>query len=37
MFKKPNCPVIAIEEHYWDEELIKTYVGGEAARPGDCR
>ena len=18
---KPNCPVIAIEEHYWDKEL----------------
>ncbi len=34
MFKKPNCPVIAIEEHYWDAELAKTYVGLEAARPG---
>ena len=21
MLKKPNCPVIAIEEHYWDREL----------------
>ena len=21
MFKKPNCPVIAVEEHYWDKEL----------------
>ena len=35
MFKKPNCPVIAIEEHYWDEELEKTYVGSEAGRPGE--
>src|SRR6204780_5943683 len=35
MFKKPHCPVIAIEEHYWDEELAKTYVGGEAGRPGE--
>jgi predicted TIM-barrel fold metal-dependent hydrolase len=35
MFKKPNCPVIAIEEHYWDDELEKTYTGGEAGRPGE--
>ena len=35
MFSKPHCPVIAIEEHYWDEELEKTYVGGEAGRPGE--
>ena len=35
MFKKPHCPVIAIEEHYWDEELAKTYIGGEAGRPGE--
>jgi 2,3-dihydroxybenzoate decarboxylase len=34
MLSKPNCPVIAIEEHYWDEELVKTYTGSEAARPG---
>ncbi|MGA2892921.1 MAG: amidohydrolase family protein [Xanthobacteraceae bacterium] len=34
MFKKPHCPVIALEEHYWDEELVKTYTGSEAARPG---
>ena len=34
MFKKPNCPVIAIEEHYWDAELAKTYTGVEAGRPG---
>src|ERR1700681_1475213 len=35
MFSKPHCPVIAIEEHYWDEELAKTYVGGDAARPDE--
>jgi predicted TIM-barrel fold metal-dependent hydrolase len=35
MFTKPHCPVIAIEEHYWDDELAKTYVGGEAGRPGE--
>jgi 2,3-dihydroxybenzoate decarboxylase len=34
MFHKPNCPVIAIEEHYWDEELAKTFTGSEASRPG---
>jgi 2,3-dihydroxybenzoate decarboxylase len=27
MLKKPACPVIAIEEHYWDEELSATYTG----------
>ena len=35
MFDKPHCPIIAIEEHYWDEELEKTYTGGEAGRPGE--
>ncbi|HTP91217.1 MAG TPA: amidohydrolase family protein [Xanthobacteraceae bacterium] len=35
MFKKPNCPVIAVEEHFWDEELAKTYTGSEAGRPGE--
>jgi 2,3-dihydroxybenzoate decarboxylase len=34
MFKKPNCPVIAIEEHYWDRELAKTFTGVEAGREG---
>ena len=34
MFKKPDCPIIAIEEHYWDAELAKTYKGFEAGRPG---
>ncbi len=27
MLKKPACPVIAIEEHYWDSELSDTYTG----------
>jgi predicted TIM-barrel fold metal-dependent hydrolase len=35
MFDKPHCPVIAIEEHYWDEELAATYTGTEAGRPGE--
>jgi len=30
--KKPNCPIIAIEEHYWDPELAKHFLGIEAAR-----
>src|SRR5258707_13075400 len=34
MVKEPNCPVIAVEEHYWDAELSKTYVGLESGRPG---
>jgi predicted TIM-barrel fold metal-dependent hydrolase len=37
MFKKPHCPVIAIEEHFWDEELAKTYTGSESGRPGDTQ
>jgi predicted TIM-barrel fold metal-dependent hydrolase len=32
MLKKPNCPVIAIEEHYWDEEMAAHYTGVEATR-----
>ena len=32
MFKKPNCPIIAIEEHYWDPELAKHFTGPEAGR-----
>ncbi len=35
MFKKPACPVIAIEEHYWDPELSKHYTGIEAGRAGE--
>jgi len=27
MRKMPDCPIIAIEEHYWDEELSATFGG----------
>ena len=32
MTSKPKCPVIAIEEHYWDEELTRNYQGVEGSR-----
>ena len=32
MLPKPNCPVIAIEEHYWDPELTKYFTGVDAPR-----
>ena len=35
MRKLPNCPVIAIEEHYWDPELSKHFQGLEAGRGGE--
>lgn len=35
MMTKPNCPIIAIEEHYWDPELTKHYKGIEGARGGE--
>src|SRR5579862_7289094 len=35
MFRKPHCPVIAIEEHYWDDELVKTFSGPEAVRAAE--
>ena len=35
MLSKPKCQLIAIEEHYWDPELTKTYQGLEAARGGE--
>ena len=35
MLTKPNCPVIAIEEHYWDEELVSHFTGAEAPRGGE--
>ena len=34
MFAKPNCPVIAIEEHYWDAELCKHFTGQEGSKGG---
>ena len=35
MMQKPNCQVIALEEHYWDKELAAHYVGTEAVRDPD--
>jgi predicted TIM-barrel fold metal-dependent hydrolase len=35
MLTKPHCPVIALEEHYWDEEMAAHYVGVEASRAPD--
>ena len=32
MLQKPKCPVIALEEHYWDRELAAQFVGIEAMR-----
>ena len=32
MLQRPKCPVIAIEEHYWDKELAAQFVGGEGVR-----
>ena len=29
--------IIALEEHYWDAELSKTYTGVESGRPGPQR
>ena len=36
MLRKPNCPVIALEEHYWDAELAKHFTGLEAGREGEA-
>ena len=27
-----KCPVIALEEHYWDKELAGLFVGAEGVR-----
>lgn len=35
MLNKLNCPVIAVEEHYWDTELVSHYVGVESTRSPD--
>jgi 2,3-dihydroxybenzoate decarboxylase len=35
MPKKPKCPVVAIEEHYWDPEMAGHFTGVEAGRPGE--
>ena len=29
---KPGCPVIAIEEHYWDPQITRNYTGVESFR-----
>ena len=34
MLRRPKCPVIALEEHYWDKELTSHYEGVEAVRDG---
>ena len=35
MLARPKCPVIALEEHYWDKELAAQFVGGEGVRDPD--
>jgi predicted TIM-barrel fold metal-dependent hydrolase len=35
MLNKPKCPVIALEEHYWDKELAAQFVGGEGVRDAE--
>jgi 2,3-dihydroxybenzoate decarboxylase len=37
MMKKPNCPIIAIEEHYWDAELAAQFTGQEAGRADETQ
>ena len=32
MLQRPKCPVIALEEHYWDIDLASQFVGGEGVR-----
>src|SRR3989442_15828 len=32
MLQRPKCPVIALEEHYWDKELAAQFVGAEGVR-----
>src|SRR5262252_6183133 len=36
MLKKPQCLVIALEEHYWDAELAKHFTGLGAGREGEA-
>jgi predicted TIM-barrel fold metal-dependent hydrolase len=35
MLPSPKCPVIALEEHYWDKELAAQFVGGEGVRDAE--
>ena len=32
MLQKLKCPVIALEEHYWDKEIAAQFVGAEGTR-----
>jgi 2,3-dihydroxybenzoate decarboxylase len=34
MVSKLNCPIVAVEEHYWDPELTKYFTGPDAPRGG---
>src|ERR1051325_8673734 len=34
MLKSPACPIIALEEHYWDAELVATFTGLDAGGGG---
>ena len=34
MIKRPHGPIIAIEEHYWDDELASHFSGPEGSKPG---
>src|SRR5215471_5093996 len=37
MLPRPKCPVIAVEEHYWDAELASHFKGLESGRPGETQ
>lgn len=37
MLKKPNVPIVTLEEHYWDEELSATFTGFDAGAPPEMR
>jgi predicted TIM-barrel fold metal-dependent hydrolase len=35
MLKKPNCQVIALEEHYWDKALAENYAGPDSTKDAE--
>lgn len=37
MMQKPHCPIIAIEEHYWDAEMASHFTGLEAGRSDETQ
>src|SRR5262245_13418232 len=37
MNKNPNCPIIAIEEHYWDPELTAAWDASDRFAPPDMQ